>query len=58
MDSTGLGLLALASGKLKELGGSLAIVAPAGPVLELLNLTQISLIVKVCPTVDAAIAEL
>ena len=31
MDSTGLGMLALASGKLKESGGSLAIVAPGGP---------------------------
>ncbi len=30
MDSTGLGVLALANGKLKEAGGSLAIVAPGG----------------------------
>jgi anti-anti-sigma factor len=58
MDSTGLGMLALASGKLRESGGSLAIVAPGGRVLELLTLTQINLIVKVCPTVDAAVASL
>ena len=58
MDSAGLGMLALASGKLKESGGSMAIVAPPGRVLELLNLTQISLIVKVCPTLDAAAAVL
>ena len=58
MDSTGLGMLALASGKLKESGGSLAIVAPGGRVLELLTLTQINLIVKVCPTVEAAVAAL
>jgi anti-sigma B factor antagonist len=58
MDSTGLGMLALASGKLRESGGTLAIVAPGGRVLELLTLTQINLIVKVCPTVEAAVAAL
>jgi anti-anti-sigma factor len=58
MDSTGLGLLALANGKLKESGGSLAIVAPGGRVLELLTLTQINLLVTVCPTVERAAAEL
>jgi anti-sigma B factor antagonist len=58
MDSTGLGILALANGKLKESGGSVAIVAPGGRVLELLNLTQISLIVKVCPTLEAAAAAI
>jgi anti-anti-sigma factor len=58
MDSTGLGTLALASGRLKEVGGSLAIVAPGGRVLEMLTLTQINMIVKVCPTVDAAAAAL
>jgi anti-anti-sigma regulatory factor len=41
---------------MKESGGGLVIVAPGGRVLELLNLTQISLIVKVCPTLEAAAA--
>ena len=58
MDSAGLGIIALASGRLKESGGSLAVVAPGGRVLELLNMTQISLIVKVCPTVAEAAAAL
>jgi anti-sigma B factor antagonist len=58
MDSTGIGMLALASGKMREAGGSMAIVAPGGRVLEMLTLTQINLIVKVCPTVDAAAAAL
>jgi anti-anti-sigma factor len=58
MDSTGLGVLALANGKLKESGGSLAIVSRGGRVLELLTLTQINLIVKVCPTIEAAAAAL
>ncbi|MCX6631729.1 MAG: STAS domain-containing protein [Candidatus Solibacter sp.] len=58
MDSAGIGMLALATGKLKESGGSLAIVAPEGRVLQLLNLTQLTAIVKVCPTLDAAAAAL
>ncbi|HKA01271.1 MAG TPA: STAS domain-containing protein [Candidatus Solibacter sp.] len=57
MDSAGIGMLALVSGKLKEAGGVMAIVAPdGGRVLQLLNLTQMSSIVKVCPTVAAAAA--
>ncbi|HXK02111.1 MAG TPA: STAS domain-containing protein [Verrucomicrobiae bacterium] len=54
IDSAGIGVLALAAGKFKEAGGTLAIVAPEGRVLQLLNLTQISAVVKVCPTVEAA----
>ena len=56
IDSAGIGMLALASGKMKESGGAMAIVAPEGRVLQLLNLTQINAIVKVCPTVAAATA--
>src|SRR5690242_3761963 len=58
IDSAGIGMLALAAGKLKESGGTLAIVAPEGRVLQLLNLTQLHMIVKVCPTVAAATAAL
>jgi anti-anti-sigma regulatory factor len=50
--------LALSSGKLKEAGGKLAIAAPEGRVLQMLNLTGISAILKVCPTVDSATAAL
>jgi anti-anti-sigma factor len=56
IDSAGIGVLAMASGKLKEAGGTMAIVATEGRVLQLLNLTQVSAIVKVCPTVAAAAA--
>src|SRR5712671_3472535 len=56
IDSAGIGMVALASGKLKESGGALALVAPEGRVLQLLNLTQMSAIVKVCPTLQAAAA--
>ena len=56
IDSAGIGMVALASGKLKESGGTLALVAPEGRVLQLLNLTQMGMIVKVCPTLAAASA--
>ncbi|HTS61745.1 MAG TPA: STAS domain-containing protein [Candidatus Acidoferrales bacterium] len=56
IDSAGIGVIALAAGKFKQAGGTLAIVAPEGRVLQLLNLTQISAIVKVCPTLEAAAA--
>jgi anti-sigma B factor antagonist len=55
IDSAGIGMIALASGKLKEIGGKLAIVAAEGRVLQLLNLTQMNTIVKVCPTVAEAL---
>ena len=58
MDSAGIGMLALATGKLKESGGGMAIVAPEGRVLHLLNQTQLTAIVSVCPTVDSAAATL
>ncbi len=56
MDSAGIGIVAMASGKLKESGGSLALVAPEGRVLQLLNVTQMQNIVKVCPTLADAVA--
>jgi anti-sigma B factor antagonist len=56
IDSAGIGMLALAAGKMKEAGGTMAIVAPEGRVLQLLNLTQLHLVVNVSPTVAAATA--
>jgi anti-sigma B factor antagonist len=58
MDSAGIGIVALATGKLKESGGKLAIVAPEGKILQLLNQTQMTSIVSVCPTVESAAATL
>ena len=56
IDSAGIGMLALASGKFKEAGGSMAVVAPDGRVLQMLKLTQMSAILQVHPTVQAAAA--
>jgi anti-anti-sigma factor len=57
IDSAGIGLIALAAGKLREAGGRLVVVAGEGKVLQLLNLTQVSMLVTVCPTVDEAVAS-
>ena len=55
IDSAGVGLVALTSGRLKEGGGKMIVVAPEGRVLTLLKMTQITLIVTVSPTIDAAV---
>ena len=56
IDSAGIGLIALAAGKLKEAGGRCIVVAPEGRVLHLLTMTQMTSIVTVCPTPQAAAA--
>ena len=56
IDSAGIGMLALVSGKLKEAGGQLAVVAPAGRVLEMLKLTQMDKVVSVCGSVSDAVS--
>src|SRR4029077_16840617 len=45
IDSAGIGVVALSSGRIKEPGGKLAVVAPEGRVLQLLKLTQMNTIV-------------
>ena len=54
IDSAGIGMLALVSGKMREAGGKLAIVAPDGRVLQMLKMTQIINIMNVYATVGAA----
>lgn len=55
-DSAGIGMVALAAGKLREAGGKLVVVAPEGRVLQLLNQTQMTTIVKVAATAADAVA--
>jgi anti-sigma B factor antagonist len=55
IDSAGIGMLALAAGKLKDSGGKLVIVAqPEGRTTQLLKLTQMSAIVPLCSSIDEA----
>src|SRR5579863_9863262 len=58
LDSAGIGLIALAAGKLKEARGKMVAVAPEGRVLEMLKMTQVNRIVTVCPTVPEAVSAL
>jgi anti-sigma B factor antagonist len=55
IDSAGIGLLALAAGKLKEGGGKLVVVSPAANrATQLLKLTQMNAIVPLCETMAEA----
>jgi anti-anti-sigma factor len=54
IDSAGLGLLALAAGKLNDAGGKLVVVAPEGRVLRMLQMTQLTAIVTVVSSVGEA----
>ena len=55
IDSAGIGMVALAAGKLREAGGKLGVVAPEGRVLQMLTQTQMTTIVKVSGTVADAL---
>jgi anti-sigma B factor antagonist len=55
IDSAGVGMLALVTGRMKEMGGSGAVVAPEGKVLQLLTRTQMTSIMQVCATVEEAV---
>jgi anti-sigma B factor antagonist len=55
IDSAGVGILALASGKMQEAGGKLAVVAPEGRVLQMLTMTQMVRILEVSATVAEAL---
>src|SRR3954452_12484179 len=56
IDSVGIGLFALSSGKLRETRACISIVATQVRALQMLNLTQMNLIVKVAPNVTEAVA--
>ncbi len=58
IDSAGIGLLALASGKTKESGGKLVVVSGSGRVLEMLKLTQMTAVLTISPTLAEAQAAL
>ena len=58
IDSAGIGLLALASGKTKEAGGKLVVVSGSGRVMEMLKLTQMTAVLTVSATVAVAQAAL
>jgi anti-sigma B factor antagonist len=56
IDSSGIGIVALASGRIKEAGGRMIVVAPEGKVLQLLKTAGVDTILTISATVDAAAA--
>ncbi len=54
VDSTGIGILALSHGKLKENGGELRMAGLQDMVTQLLKLTGLAKVVNVYPTVEDA----
>ena len=58
IDSAGIGIVALAAGRLREAGGRLSVAAaPEGRVAQMLKVTQMDLIVKVAADSESAIAS-
>jgi anti-sigma B factor antagonist len=56
MDSTGIGIIAMCSGKLKKAGGELRVAGASGLVEEVLKMTHMENIVGMYPTAAAAAA--
>src|SRR5262249_35110808 len=54
LDSTGIGILAMCSGKLKSAGGELRVAGAQGVVQEVLKLTHMENVLSLYPTQSAA----
>ena len=57
IDSTGLGIFAMSSGKLKTAGGRLLLAAPSPPVENVFKLTNVNTILSIYPTLEEALAS-
>ena len=58
VDSTGIGIIVMCSGKVKAAGGELRLVGARGMVDEVLRRTRVNAIVPFCETCDAATESL
>lgn len=56
MDSTGIGIIAMCSGRMKKAGGELRVVGAKGVVEEVLKMTHMESIVSLHPTAAEAVA--
>lgn len=56
IDSAGIGIVTLASGRVKQAGGKMAVVAGAGRVLDLLKTAGVDSLLNVSSTVELAAA--
>jgi anti-sigma B factor antagonist len=56
VDSTGIGIIVMCAGLLKESGGQLRVVAPSGHIEHIFKMTNVDQIVGLHPSVAAATA--
>jgi anti-anti-sigma factor len=54
IDSAGIGIVALSSGRVKQAGGKMAVVVAEGRVLELLRTAGVDSLLNISGTVDSA----
>ncbi len=54
IDSSGIGIITLSSGRFKEGGGRMAVVVPEGRVLQLLKIAGVDALLTISPTLVAA----
>ena len=56
VDSTGIGIIVMSAGQMKQSGGRLRVVCSKGYVQQVLNMTSVDKVVELYPTVAAATA--
>jgi anti-sigma B factor antagonist len=57
IDSTGIGIIMMSAGQLKEVGGQLRVAGAKGHVEEVLKMTNVDKVVGLHPSIDAAAAS-
>jgi anti-sigma B factor antagonist len=57
IDSTGIGIIMMSAGQLKEVGGQLRVAGAKGHVEEVLKMTNVDKVVGLHPNIDAAVAS-
>jgi anti-sigma B factor antagonist len=57
IDSTGIGIIVLSAGQVKEAGGQLRVACATGHVEQVLKMTNVDKVVELHPTIEAAAAS-
>lgn len=57
IDSTGIGIIMMSAGQLKEVGGQLRVACAKGHVEEVLKMTNVDKVVGLHPSIEAATAS-
>jgi len=57
IDSAGLGMIAACAGIIFKAGGKLVVVAPAGRIMQMFEITRLNKVIDLYPDFDAAVAS-